>query len=341
MSESAGATTTSVTINKHPPFPALTGQSLLAALKEQGIFVPSACGGHGVCGLCRVKVAEGAGPVTNRESALLSKADLQAGMRLACQVRVERNLRLSLSEDYFYVREYKAEVIGLRDLTADIREIRLQLKSPPALDFKAGQYIQFRIPPYGAVRRITFRAYSIASPPSEHSQLELEVKQVLNGIGSTYIFTHLKLNDPVIFNGPHGDFYLRAGDRPVILIAGGSGMAPIKAMLYDMRDRKISRKVRFFFGARARRDLFLLNEMQALEKSLPDFRFIPALSGPLPDDKWDGETGLISDVLARRIEAACPCEAYLCGSPAMIEACIKVLCAKGVENSRIFYDAFA
>lgn len=317
------------------------GQSLLAALKAQNIFIPSACGGHGICGLCRVKVLAGAGPYTTREEALLSDADRQAGMRLACQVQVERDLRLTIPNDFFHAREYKAEVVALRDLTADIREITLQLRSPPAMDFKAGQYIQFRIPPYATVRRVTERAYSIASPPSARDRLELEVRRVLNGVGTTYIFEHLHLNTPVIFNGPYGNFFLQASDRDIILIAGGSGMAPMKAMLLDIKERTIRRKIRYFFGARKRANLFLLDEMHQLEQSLPDFRFIPALSKPLPEDQWNGETGLVTEVLERHLQDQYPGEAYLCGSPAMIQACIKVLCKKGVANDRIFYDTFA
>src|SRR5450830_903542 len=147
MPESAG-TAAEITINDRPPVVTPTGRSLLAALKEQAVCVPSACGGHGVCGLCRVKVLSGAGPCTSREEALLSEADRLAGMRLACQVPVERDLRISIPNDFFNAREYKAEVVALRDLTPDIREITLQLRSPPDMDFKAGQYIQLRIPPY-------------------------------------------------------------------------------------------------------------------------------------------------------------------------------------------------
>ena len=333
--------TVSVTMNNRPPFQAAAGQALLTALKEQNVFVPSACGGHGICGLCRVKVLAGAGPCTAREEALLSDADRQAGMRLACQVRVEGNLRLAIPEDFFHAREYKAEVIALRNLTADIREITLQLRSPPVMDFKAGQYIQFRIPPYATVRRVVERAYSIASPPSARGRLELEVRRVLNGVGTTYIFEHLQLSTPVVFNGPYGNFFLNESARDIILIAGGSGMAPMKAMLGDMQDRKIRRNIRYFFGARARRDLFLLDEMDRLEQSLPDFRFIPALSKPLPEDQWHGETGLITEVLERHMQDQYPGEAYLCGSPAMIQACIKILHQKGVAKDRIFYDAFA
>jgi len=333
-------TTAEITINDRPAVKVQTGQSLLAALKKQNVFVSSACGGHGICGLCRVKVLSGAGPYTAREEALLSAADRMGGMRLVCQVPVEHDLRLVIPDDFFHVREYKAEVIALRNLTPDIREITLQLRSPPAMDFKAGQYIQLRIPPYEQSRRTVYRTYSIASPPSAHGRLELEVSHVLNGVGTTYIFNHLKLHTPIIFNGPYGKFYVRESNRAIILVAGGSGMAPMKAMLYDMLERKTHRNIRYFFGARAQHNLFLLDEMRQLEQNLPDFRFIPALSKPLPDDPWIGEKGLITEVLDRHLENLYPGEAYLCGSPAMIQACIRILRKKGVAKNRIFYDEF-
>ena len=118
-------------------------------------------------------------------------------------------------------------------------------------------------------------------------------------------------------------------------------MAPIKAILLDMLDKGINRKVRYFFGAVTRRDLFLVDEMKELEGKLPDFKFIPALSAPLPEDNWDGETGLITEVLARHLESGDNLEAYLCGSPGMIDACVKVLEDKGVSTELIYYDKFA
>lgn len=339
MSEGS-ETTAEITINDRPAFSAPKGQSLLTALQQQNIFIPSACGGRGLCGLCRVQVSLGAGTFTSREEALLSKAEREAGQRLACQVKIANNLRLSIPEDLFQARGYQAEVVALRELTPDIRGITLRLVAPNAIAFKAGQYIQFRIPPY-AGHRICERAYSIASPPSQGGELELIVKQVLSGIGTTYIFKHLKLHDKVFFHGPYGDFFLRESDRAVTLVAGGSGMAPMRAILLDLRERKISRCVRYFYGARAHCDLLLLDELRALEQSLRDFQFIPALSAPLPGDEWPGATGLISDILARQLEESYAGEAYLCGSPAMIEACRKVFLEKGVPSNYIFYDAFA
>ena len=145
----------------------------------------------------------------------------------------------------------------------------------------------------------------------------------------------------MIINGPYGDFFLRDTQAEIVFIAGGSGMAPVKSILHHMVNRKINRRARYYFGAKAKRDLFLVDEMHALEKQLPDYKFVPALSEPGPDDDWQGETGLITAVVDRHVADAANAEAYLCGSPLMIDACIEVLRRKGMPEDKIYYDKFA
>ncbi len=212
-------------------------------------------------------------------------------MRLSCQVKVKRDMRILVPEELFSIREYKTEVVSIRDLTYDIKEVTLKLKDPPEIDLRPGQYVQFVVPAYELTPEPVYRAYSVSSPPSRKDTVELEIRLVPNGICTTYVFQHLKVGDAVTINGPYGDFYLRDSDREIVFVAGGSGMAPIKSMLLDMAEKGIRRKATYFFGARAVRDLFLVDEMRALEKRLPDFRFVPALSSPLPEDNWDRGDG--------------------------------------------------
>lgn len=336
---------TEIIINESRTIFTNLGVSLLQALKEENIFVPSACGGRGACGLCRVRVSGGAvNSLTPAELVHLNTAELQNNFRLACQVKLGHSLRVVIPESFFNAREFKAEAAEIRNLTHAIREVRLNLHEPPSISFKSGQYIQLRIPPYAGNKRIIYRAYSIASPPSENTVIELEVRRVPRGIGTTYIFEHLKKGDVVSFNGPHGDFFLRDSAKEIIMIAGGSGMAPIKSMLTDMRDRKINRKTRYFFGARTPSDMFYADLMFSFEQTLPDFKFIPTVAGKLHEEKegkWEGETGLVTEVVARRLEEGFQGEVYLCGSPAMIAACLDVLKQKKVSEDRVFYDKFA
>lgn len=171
--------------------------------------------------------------------------------------------------------------------------------------------------------------------------MELEIRLVPNGICTTYVFNHLKVGDTVSINGPYGDFHLRDSERDIVFVAGGSGMAPIKSILHDMVERGIRRKATYFFGARTTRDLFLVEEMRELEGKLPGFEFVPALSNPTPEDKWEGERGLITEVLNRHYQSLDHHEAYLCGSPGMIDACVKVLKSKGLPEDLVFFDKFA
>lgn len=340
--QNSGREKIEININDRRTILAQPDISLLQALKNEGIFVSSACGGRGICGLCRLRVLEGvADNLTQSELLHLDAAEQQNNFRLACQVKVTKDLRVLIPESFFNAQEFRAEATEISDLTHDIKEVRLRLRAPQSILFKSGQYIQLRIPSYGTIKKIAFRPYSIASPPSENTVIELEIRRVPNGIGTTYIFEHLKKGDVVSFNGPHGDFFLRENDKPVVMIAGGSGMAPIKSMLGDMRDRKIQRPARYFFGARTPADIFYADLMREFERTWPDFRFIPSVTAIPPGKKWEGETGLIIDVVNRRLGAEYNGEVYLCGSPAMIEACLGILRQKKVSEDHIFYDKFA
>jgi len=330
-----------ITVNKDKEFTVKGGSPLLSTLMSENIFIPSACGGRGSCGLCRVKVLEGAGQYLPTELPWISDEEKAENIRLSCQIKVKNDISIEIPEELFNVKQYTSRVTRLRDLTYDIKEVTLELIEPGEIDLRAGSFIQFQVPEYELTDEPVYRAYSVSSNPKDNKKVEIEVRLVPNGICTTYIHNYLKEGDEVIFNGPYGEFYLRDTERDVICIAGGSGMAPIKAILLDMAEKGISRKTRYFFGARSTRDLFLLEEMNELEKVLPDFKFIPALSEPAAEDKWKGETGLITDVVARNLESGDNVEAYLCGSPGMIDACVKVLTGNGIPEELIYYDKFA
>lgn len=316
------------------------GRSLLMALKEKQILIPSACGGRGLCGMCRVKVLEGGGEPLPSEMHVLSPRERREHVRLSCQVQVNRPMRIEILPKVFKARQFRTRVVRMRDLTYDIKEVTLQLAEGETIDFKAGQFVQFRVPPYAQAAEATDRAYSIASSPSARDRVELEIRRVSNGIGSTYVHQYLKEGDEVLIKGPFGDFYLNESDREMICVAGGSGMAPIKSILLGLSEAGSTRRIRYYFGARTVRDLFLVDEMRELERTLPDFRFIPALSALESGTGWTGETGLITEVIDRQVTPVEMAEAYLCGSPAMIDACVAVLRKKGISEDRIYYDNF-
>ena len=207
------------------------GRSLLSTLTSEGIFIPSACGGRGSCGLCKLAVKSGAGEYAPTELPWITEADRKANVRLSCQVKVKREMQIVVPEELFSIKEYQTTVASIRDLTYDIKEVTLKLKDSQALDFKAGHYVQFVVPAYELTPDPVYRAYSISSSPSRKDAVELEVRLVPNGICTTYVFQHLKVGDSVNINGPYGEFHLRDSDRDILFVAGGSGMAPIKSIL--------------------------------------------------------------------------------------------------------------
>jgi Na+-transporting NADH:ubiquinone oxidoreductase subunit F len=167
------------------------------------------------------------------------------------------------------------------------------------------------------------------------------VRLVPDGICTTYMFHYLEVGDSVTFTGPFGDFYLRDSDRRMICMAGGSGMAPLRSILRSMSSEEVvKRRPIFFFGARSKRDLFMVDEWREFERENPDFRFIPALSAPEPDDDWDGETGFVTKLVVKYVNDVGEAEAYLCGSPGMLNSCIDVLKQNGMPEEQIYYDKF-
>ena len=186
-----------------------------------------------------------------------------------------------------------------------------------------------------------YRAYSISSDPADKNIIELIIRLVPGGICTTYCFEYLKVGDEVKMNGPYGDFRLSETEAPMVFIAGGSGIAPIKCMLYEMKNTNNQRKSMFCFGANKVKELCLGDLMGQFESELADFTYIPVVAAPEDDENWDGEKGLVTHAVERNLKNAEDYEAYLCGSPGMIDATVEVLKKMGVTEDRIFYDKFA
>ena len=316
------------------------GSSLLSTLAGEKIFIPSACGGKATCGLCKVAVLEGAGPLLLTEEPYITLEERKQHIRLSCQVKVKNSMKLMIPEDLFNIREFLCELVEMEDMTYDIKRLRLKLPPGQTIEFKAGQFVQFYSKPYGKIKEEAFRAYSISSKASEKDHVELLIRLVPNGIVTTYTHTVLKVGDQVKLSGPYGDFYLRGNCEELIMIAGGSGLAPIRSLVYDVIEKDLPHRMRFFFGANTLRDLYYMEEFAQIEKDYPQFRFIPCLAFPRPEDHWEGVTGFVTVALQQQVESSEGKEAYLCGSPGMLDACIKILKEKGFTDGTIFYDKF-
>jgi Na+-transporting NADH:ubiquinone oxidoreductase subunit F len=316
------------------------GSSLLGTLTDQQIFLPSACGGRGSCGACKCKITQGGGPLLPTEKPFLSKSELADDIRLSCQVKVKSDISIHIPESIFNIRRFESTLSGIVDYTYDIKGLTFKLKEGETIDFQAGQYVQLITQPYPGMKQSVSRAYSISSKPEDRDSIQLIIRLVPEGICTTWVHKHLKVGDRVSFTGPYGDFFLRDTGADILFVAGGSGKAPIKSMLEHLQVAGTDRKMTYFFGARSLRDLYLTAEMKAFENVFPDFRYEPVLSRPLPEDDWTGKTGFVMPYFKDAIRDPKNTEAYLCGSPGMIDAVTKELTALGVARDKIYFDSF-
>ena len=324
------------------------GESVLKAILRQGRFVKYGCK-HGGCSTCRAEVVQGDYELSDNTSFSLSDADRAEGVVLLCSTFVESDELVvdvsqtmdDLSEDEYlagqHVQEYVATVSRIEKLTHDIRRLRLRLDDPAGLSFVAGQYVEVAVPGTDD----SWRSFSMANPPGDAGQVELIIKVIPGGAFSAALDVSVARGDTMRLRGPFGQFGVRLSHRPMIMVAGGSGMAPVLAMLRDLAAARNRRDVVFFYGARTSRDLFLVDELEDLAQSHDWFTFVLALSEPdASDGTWAGETGLITDVLQRHLPSTSGMEAYLCGPPPMIDAAIDVLKLKGCKERHIFFDRF-
>ncbi len=306
----------------------------LNVLTNNKIYLPSACGGKATCGTCKFQLIDYDRPPRATELPFLSKQEIADGVRLSCQTKVTTDLRIVLPKGLLTAKEYIGLVESVEDLTYDTKLVRFKLDEP--MDFKPGQYIQIRVPGIDAVR-----AYSIASSMEDPNHIELIIRFVPKGEATTFVHKAMIVGDKIPITGPFGDFFLNEeSDKPIIMIAGGSGKAPIRSIVYRLMDLGFKRKASYFFGARTTKDLYLTDYFLDISKRFPNFEYIPALSHSTEDENWTGETGLITDVVGRFSDDLSNHEAYLCGSPGMIDACIRVLKSKGMPEENIYFDKF-
>jgi len=312
------------------------GQTLLASLYANDIFIPSACGGKGTCGHCKITVISGGGPILPTETPLLTRKEIRSGVRLACQVKIREDIYVRIPSDFLNVKMFTSTVESSVVLTYDIKEITLHLEEPSEISQRPGQYVQVQAPsPSGP----EFRAYSISSPAHESNTVQLVVRLVPGGIGSTYLH-NVKPGDTVNFTGPYGEFWLNEDPSvEIVCVGGGAGMAPMANIIYTLYKKWPDRVCWLFFGCRTTKDIFYLDEFENLVKKHPNFHVVYALSDALEEEeKWDGETGFIHLSVDKHLEADVRRQAFLCGPPLMIEAVTRVLEEKGAED--IFYDEF-
>jgi propane monooxygenase reductase subunit len=319
-------------------------ETILHAAFQQGIMLMHGCK-EGQCSSCKSFILDGDDIELDRYSTFaLPDYEREEGFTLLCRAHPYEDLTIELlnfDEDMIRsglpIRKVVAVVVSNEPVTHDMRHLVLRLVEPTEIKFFPGQYVDIAIPGTEASR-----SFSMANTSCrDDGQLEFVIKVYPDGLFSHFLDTQLAVGDTLHLRGPYGMFTLREGpDADLIFIGGGAGMAPILSLLRSMSERGIARKATYYYGARGRRDLCFEKELRALEESLPGFRFVPALSEPTPDDAWEGEVGLITDVVKRYERDLTDAHAYVCGPPPMVEAAMPLLAALGVAEKRIYYDKF-
>ena len=331
-----------ILINNEKELKVQGGSPLLFTLQDEGIFIPSACGGKGTCAYCKVKVLDGGGPVLPTETPYLTESEMEENVRLSCQVKVRNDLAIEIPEELFLIREFTVKVDRLEDLTPYIKGLTLAIVEPDeGITFKPGQYIQLEIPKYKLSSAPEFRAFSMASIPDVNKKIELYIGLVEKGIVSTYVHEYLKEGDALVMRGPFGDFYYRDSDREILMIATGTGLAPIMSILRYMRKEKIQRKTTLFFGTRIEEDLYCVEELKALEKEMPNFTYVPTLSRVPDGSSWKGERGRVTALIANQIPQGADLDVYICGSPEMVDSSLKIIKEKGIPDAHVYMDKFS
>ncbi len=313
------------------------GTNLLFTLSSNGIYLPSACGGGGTCGMCKCQIPEGGGSILPTETGFFTRKEQLNHWRLGCQVKVRQDMVIKLPEAVLGIRKWECEVISNRNVATFIKEFVVKLPEGEELNFEPGGYIQIDVPKYEAkftdfsieeqfrddwdkykmwdlkVKNTeeTFRAYSMANYPAEKNLIKLNIRiatppwdnqkkefmKVPPGICSTYIFSR-KPGDKVVISGPYGEFHIKNTNAEMVYIGGGAGMAPLRSHIFHLfKTLKTTRKVSYWYGARSLREVFYMDEFREIEKNFPNFTFHLALSEPLPEDNWQGLKGNIHQVL--------------------------------------------
>jgi Na+-transporting NADH:ubiquinone oxidoreductase subunit F len=370
-----------ITINDDPDKAIATqaGSTLLNTLAAEKIFIPSACGGKGTCGVCKVNVIEGGGALLPTETSHVNRGEARQGTRLSCQVKVKQDMKIEIAPEVFNVRKWRCRVRSNRNVATFIKELVLELPEGEEVPFRAGGYIQIECPPHvvkyadfdidedyrgdwdkydmwrfvSKVDEPVTRAYSMANYPLEAGIIMLNVRiaspppnmpSVPPGKMSSFIFG-LKPGDEVTISGPFGDFFAKDTDNEMVFVGGGAGMAPMRSHIFDQFHRlHTNRKVSYWYGARSMREAFYQEDFDQIEAENDNFEWHLALSEPLPEEHWEGPTGFIHQVLydnyLKHHPAPEDVEYYLCGPPMMNQAVINMLLDLGVEPENIDLDDF-
>lgn len=324
-------------------FFATPGQNILDAALAAGVTLPYSCK-DGACSTCKGKVVNGSIEQGPHQPGVLTEAEITQGYALFCCATPTSDVTLEAKVvqglDGIEIRKMPVRVKELTRLAPDVMVVTLQLPANQAFRYNAGQYLDL------ILKDGSRRSYSLATAPQEGSTVDLHIRHMPGGLFTDRVFGQvepaLAVREILRCEGPLGSFFLREdGDKPIILLASGTGFAPIKAIVEFMRTAQVRRPVRFYWGARRPRDLYLHELALSWEQSLPDFRYIPVVSDALPEDGWGARSGLVHHAVMEDLPSLAAHQVYACGAPIMVESAHRDFVAqRGLPEDEFFADAF-
>lgn len=295
-------------------------EPILAAAIRQGIGLPYGCR-DGACGSCKCKLLEGRVIHGTHQSKALSPAEEEAGLTLTCraapQTDVVLEARTVAGAGEFAVRKMPCRVTTITRPAPDVAVLQLQLPANDSLQYRAGQYIEF------ILKDGHRRSYSMANAPSSQSDrpgIELHIRHMPGGVFTDHVFGAMKEKEILRLEGPFGSFFLREdSDKPIVLLASGTGFAPVKAIIEHMRFKGIKRPAVLYWGCRSKADLYMHDWCVETAKSLAQLRYVPVLSDAKPEDGWTGRTGFVHQAVMADLPDLSGHQVYACGAPVMVD----------------------
>ena len=312
-------------------------ETILEAALRQGVGLPYGCR-NGACGSCKGKIVSGTVDYGIHQAGTLKPEEKTEGKALFCCAKPLSDLTLEVREvntGAIQIRTLPCRVEKIEKVAPDVAVLSLRLPAAERLQFLAGQYIDI------LMKDGKRRSFSIANAPHNDQLLELHIRALPGGTFSRYVMNEMKERAILRFEGPLGSFYLREdSDKPVIFMAGGTGFAPIKALIEHAFFIHAEREMVLYWGVRSLQDLYLPHLPGAWQNDHPNFTFIPVLSDPKPEDNWHGRTGLVHEAILDDFPDLPGYQVYACGAPVMIETGQKAFRERGLPEEEFFSDAF-
>jgi CDP-4-dehydro-6-deoxyglucose reductase len=318
--------------------PCEEGDTVLTAAMRADLMLPYGCR-NGACGTCKGKILSGQVDYGQHQASTLTAEEKRMGLALFCCAKPLSDLVIEVREvrraGDIQIKRLPCRVEAIDKVAPDVAIVRLKLPASERLQYLAGQYVDFLL------KDGKRRSFSLATPPHDDALLELHIRHIPGGFFSDALFTQYKGREILRFEGPLGSFYLREeSDKPMIFLAGGTGFAPIKAIIEHALHHRIDRQMVLYWGVRSLRDLYLPDLPGTWQAAHRNFTFIPVLSDPLPADAWPGRTGFVHQAVLADFPDLSGYQVYACGAPAMIDAARRDFGARGLPEHEFYADSF-